>query len=158
MQSQAGTVACSSNRQGERRSPGFSEGRQSPALERACVEGRGSSGSAVLTTRSCELGVGAARSTLPACQPSGPPAHGGAGAAELGRGPAQDPGSLPRGPEPGLRLRLRGVPPGGTQCTPGGESPDLRLSNQPPAWHLLTFAGSRVCLPSPRTPDTPSTN
>lgn len=26
------------------------------------------------------------------------------------------------------------------------------------AWHLLALAGSRVCLPSPRTPDMPSTN
>lgn len=125
-------------------SPGLSAGLQPPALKRACVEGRGSGGSAVLTTRSCEHRVGAARSTLAACQPAGPPAHGGAGAAELGRGPAQDPGSLPRGPEPGLRLRFRGVPPGGPQCTPGGESQDLRLSNQPQAWHLLALAGSRV--------------
>lgn len=89
----------------------------------------------------------------PASRPASPPAHGGAGAAELGRGPAQDPGSLPRGPEPGLRLRLRGVPPGGTQCTPGGESPDLRLCDQPQARHLLTFAGSRV-PPVPAEPQT----
>lgn len=52
---------------------------------------------------------------------SDPRPHGAAGAAELGGGLPQDPVSLPRGAEPGFRLRLRGVPPGGAQFRPEGE-------------------------------------
>lgn len=80
--------------------------------------GAGPGGSAVRTTGNCEHRVG----TAPSVPPAGQPAHGAAGTAQLGHGPAQDPGSLPGGPEFGLRLRLRGVSPGRTQCPPGGES------------------------------------
>lgn len=52
---------------------------------------------------------------------SEPRPHGSAGFAELGGGLSQDPVSLPRGVEPGFRLRLGGVPPGGAQLRPEGE-------------------------------------
>lgn len=72
-------------------------------------------------------------------------AHGAAGAAELGGGLPQDPVSLPRGAEPGFRLWLWGVPPGGAQFKPEGEpGPEaagshdfpFRLSSPPRALEL----------------------
>ncbi|XP_074169081.1 phosphatidate cytidylyltransferase, mitochondrial isoform X3 [Rhinolophus sinicus] len=63
-------------------------------------------------------------SALPRVPFSEPRPH---GAAELGGGLPQDPVSLPRGVEPGFRLRLRGVPPGGAEFR--SEVDD------PVAWH-----------------------
>lgn len=138
---------------------GTTEPRPPRRLQAACSEARvrggaGPGGSAVRTTENCEHRVRTAPSVLPAAQP----VYGAAGAVQLGRGPAQDPGSLPGGPEFGLRLRFRSVSPGRTQCTPGGESADPSFPDQSHAWHLFALASPRVpSIPAkPRTCQEPT--
>lgn len=96
-----------------------------PPAAALCCPGR-SPTSISPTLTGCPSIGSPARCPLPCPAPprvpvSEPQPHGAAGAAELGGGLPQDPVSFPRGAEPGFRLRLRGVPPGGAQFRPEGE-------------------------------------